>query len=136
MNLYAFTSAASAILSLALGFIVITLNPRSRLNRLFLIFCLSLTYMGFTEFGYRQAESLEAAMFWLKASALSPIVVSLFFNFALVFADQQKKWRNPSVYALVYLPAVIFIIVDAFSHWITGDPVRTAWGRYYYHFGV
>lgn len=128
MNIHAIISITSALLSLAVGVSVLTLNPRSQLHRLFFLFSLSVVYLGLTEFGYRESGDLATAVTWLRLSLLAPLVPALLLSFALVYSTTRKIWANPFVNTVIYGPAILFIAVDFLTSRLSGTPVRTSWG--------
>jgi len=131
MNLYAFISLASALISLFLGAMVFARDTRNRVNILFLAFSIAVAYWGLTEFGYRQADSLAVARFWLKLSDLGPLIFPILLHFAFVYTGRSSLMRQPRVAALIYAPALVFIGIDLLTDRITGGPVRQFWGWSY-----
>jgi PAS domain S-box-containing protein len=131
MNFYALISLIGAVLSLALGFFVVAREPSNRVHRMFLLFCLSVAYWCFTEYGYRQAELYAIASFWLKLSAICPLVISVFLHFALVYTGIHTSGRRRWILPLVYGPAIMFSLIDLPTSKITGQPMHAYWGWTY-----
>ncbi|WP_292416178.1 ATP-binding protein [Methanoregula sp.] len=97
----------SAFITCALGFFVYAKDPRSRINQLFLVGMLGGTYWAMGEFFFWQAASYDAALFWLKASALWPLVIAVTTHFILEFTEYPfaRKTKNALLILCLYLPA-------------------------------
>ena len=71
MNIYALTSLLAAVICIFIGNFIYYKNPENYLNKLVAIQSIIVAFLAFTEFGYRQAETINTAIFWLKLSTLS-----------------------------------------------------------------
>lgn len=131
MPIFALFSLLSAILCWTLGIYVYSRNPKSSVNRIFALFSLSLFYWSFAEFMLRQADTFETAYLWLKISSFWPFIIALLFHFGLIFAERQKLLSNKLAYLLIYLPALLFSLVELTTNLMSGDPVKKYWGYTY-----
>ena len=128
MSVLAFGSLVTLLLSLLLGNFVYFRDPRSSVNRAFMLLCLSFGYWAFTEFGLRLAGSYFIALFWLRATFLWPVAVALILRFALVFSG-RSRWLGSRPFALaLYGPAVLFSGAALLTDSILGVPVPRPWG--------
>ena len=105
---------ASAIVTYGLGIAVYTKNPRSSVNRLFLLAMLSASYWAAGEYLAWQATSASEVMFWLKASSFWTLVIVFTLHFLLAFTRHPlAEPRNLKYLALfLYLPAILISLVE------------------------
>jgi PAS domain S-box-containing protein len=85
-------------------------------------------FLAFTEYGYRQAETIGTATFYLQLSTLWILVPAILIHISLVFTDRKKLLESKFTYLLIYLPAVIILIVGLITHPIA---VHQYWGWTY-----
>ncbi|MFQ6101933.1 MAG: PAS domain S-box protein [Anaerolineae bacterium] len=131
MNIFALQSLVAFVMALFLGSYVYSKNPKGKLNRVYLCLCLSYAYLVFIEFEYLTAESFETAYFCQKAGAFWPFAMSISLHFALVLTEQSKLLRNRFTYPLIYVPALIFSLLDLTTNALTREPVKVYWGWTY-----
>ncbi len=88
-------------------------------------------FLAFTEWGYRQASTLEAAQRWVDAGAVWPLSLAALWSFGWMMSfdgrrQEVVRWRHA-----MYLPAVVFTALNFFA----SDAARTArlewWGYTY-----
>jgi PAS domain S-box-containing protein len=127
MTAFALVSLLTCAVTISLGTFVFYRNPQGTSNRVYFLYCLLGACWVFTEFGYRQAESLARAASWLRASALGTLVVPLELHFVLCIAEKKKLLEKKSTYFLLYVPALVFFVLEA-SGVIASRPVETHWG--------
>jgi PAS domain S-box-containing protein len=130
MNVLALSSLLAAVMAALLGDFVLYRNPRSALNRVFFLFCLSAAYASFTEFGYRQAESFATAHFWLRVGFLWTFLMPLQLHFILLFSGKTRLLENRLTYFLLYSPALALSLLHLFNLFGT-EPVKVYWGWTY-----
>ncbi len=128
MNAFALLSMLSCVIVFLLGSFIFLRDTRKPLSRIFMLLCLSLALWSFAEFGYRQADNLETAYFWLKLSDLSFIVSPVLLHFVLVFTREWRLLRSKLTYLLLYAPALVVILVSLTTDMIGGEPVKEYWG--------
>jgi PAS domain-containing protein len=127
MNPFDWLSLAASVTCLSLGVVVYSFNRRALLNKLFLMASLFAFFYAFTEVMMWQASSFQSAYFWNKIGSVWPFFVVLVFHFALAFTD--SSWlKNRLTYLLLYLPAVLFCIIEIFTDLINGPPIMQYWG--------
>jgi hypothetical protein len=130
MNAFSLLSLLASLISTGFGTIVLFRDPKRRLNQVFFLFSLVGSFWAFTEFGYRQAESLATAMFWMRASGLGELSLPLELHFVLCFTGQAKLLERRSTYLLLYAPALAFTAMEIAGA-LTMTPVRAYWGWTY-----
>ncbi len=126
--MFALSSLLASGIALFLGSFVFHRNPRKALNRVFLIYCLSAAYYAFTEFGYRQAESVDTAYFWWKVGAFWPFTVSLILHFTLIFTEKSQLLKGKFTYFLIYAPALMFSLMELTTNLLTTGLIKVYWG--------
>jgi len=130
MNFYAFSSLFAATVTFALGIFVLAKDSEKPINRIFFLYCLTGSFWAFSEFGYRQAESYQVALFWFRASSFALPVIPLQVHFVLYFTEMRKLSENILVYAILYVPPIIIAIIDLSSD-VLYDLERVPWGWTY-----
>ncbi|MAG34997.1 MAG: hypothetical protein CL878_01910, partial [Dehalococcoidia bacterium] len=94
MSIFAAFALADTIAALVFGNFIFYRNPRATINRVALLLGIVIAAWAFSKFGWRNAESFEAASFWLKVGALWPLAAAVLAHFALVFSEQTKLLRR------------------------------------------
>ncbi|MDK2973835.1 MAG: hypothetical protein PWP08_206 [Methanofollis sp.] len=110
----------SAFITWSLGMYVYAQNPGSRVHRLFLALTLAATYWALGEFFIWQAGSYDGVLFWLKASSFWTVVIALTAHFILAFtgtAPSKGVRRTLFLFASLYLPAIVFALIEIFTDW-------------------
>ncbi len=133
LNIYALVSIGCAVCVLAMGIVVYGKNPRNRTNVLFMVLCLTIAAMGFVEFLYRQAPTMERAMFWLNLGMPWALAVAVVLHFVLSFTESERALSRGITYVLIYAPALFFTIAGLLTEQFRGEPERMLWG---WHFRV
>lgn len=128
MNLFTLSSLLVSVICLFIGNFIYYKNPGNNLNRLVAILAFLIAFLAFTEFGYRQAETIETAQFWLRLSTLWPLVPSILIHISLMFTDKRKLLEHLSTYVLIYIPAIIISILGLMTNPIV---VHQYWGWTY-----
>ncbi len=128
MNIFAMFSLSGAIITFTLGLFIYAKDSNKLLNRIFMLFCISVSILSFSEFGMRQAESYDTAKFWFVLTGIFPLCAFLFFYFTLIFYKKDifknKKWLFP-----ILLPLTSIIIFLNFTITIFySNPIKTNWG--------
>jgi PAS domain S-box-containing protein len=112
MNPFALSSLISASMVFSLGAYVYFKKPQIPVNRIFFLYCLTGAFWALSEFGYRQAESYQTALFWFKASSFSLPIVPLQLHFVLQFTESSNNLGKKWLLLAFYIPAVIFGALD------------------------
>jgi len=127
MNAFDWLSLAASVTCISLGVVVYSFNRRALLNKLFLMTSFFAFFYAFTEVMMWQASSFESAYFWNKMGSVWPFFVVSVVHFALVFTG--SSWlKNKLIYLLLYLPAVLFWIIEISTDLINGPPIMQYWG--------
>ena len=129
MAISAFISLLNFLASLFVGILVYSQSSRKPVHKLFIIQCLLVAYTGFVEFMLRQSETSTAALLWLKANWIWPLILPVTFHFAVLFTRRssffQKSWALILIYAPAGLLATFWLLApDLFI----GDVVKQYWG--------
>lgn len=128
MNAFALLSLFSSGLIFILGSFIFFRDTRKPLNRIFMLLCTSLAFWAFTEFGYRQADSVDTARIWLDAGHLGYFVAPVTLHFVLVFTGESRLFQNRLTYFFLYLPAIVFALLGLTTDMLGGTPVKEYWG--------
>jgi PAS domain S-box-containing protein len=127
MNAFDWLSLAASVTCISLGVVVYSFNRRALLNKLFLIASFFAFFYAFTDVMMWQASSFESAYFWNKVGSVWPFFVVSVVHFALAFTG--SSWLKKRVtYLLLYLPAVVFSLIEVFTNLINGPPIMQYWG--------
>lgn len=132
-GIFAFLSLLSATVSFALGIFVFAKNPKNTVHKMFLLVCIFASYWAFTEYMIRISESPESAFIWLNLGALwifAPVIV---LHFTLLFTDSSiiQYRRRYLTYAAMYVPAMIFSVLELTTELIVSGVRPTYWGYAY-----
>ena len=130
MNIFAFTSLVFSFVIFSIGLTALSNNPNRKLNRVFFLFAVSVFYWSFIEFGFRQAESIETARFWLQAGFLWAFSIPLELHFIYLFAKNEKVLKRKVTYALLYVPAIAAALFTLIEPSAT-EPLKVSWGWTY-----
>jgi PAS domain S-box-containing protein len=127
MNIFTLLSLISSISCLLLGLIVFHFNRKSTLNKIFLLTALAAFVYAFTTVMMWNSTDFSSANLWNKMGTIWPFFVALVATFALVFTE--NKWlSNKLNYLIIFLPAVVFWLVDLSTNLINAPPVMEYWG--------
>jgi PAS domain S-box-containing protein len=107
----------SALITYGLGVYVFAKSPSSAVNRLFFAVTLSATYWALGEFLIWHSVSYDSYLFWLKASSFWILVVAITVHFILTFTDHplSKEKRRGVILIVLYLPALLFALIEIFT---------------------
>lgn len=128
MNPYAVMPLLGSVVALFLGTFVYLQDRTAPSNRLFLVVCLSMTFLSFDMFVYRQVDSEDVAWAWIRLGGLWPISDALIFHYALVFTGTLKSRLSRVATGGVYLTAIALAGVYVFTTAIWEGPVMRQWG--------
>jgi PAS domain S-box-containing protein len=124
MSIYAIISFLAFVIYLAFGIYVLKLDPKSRLNRAFVLLAASFAVWSFTYSLYYGAPNEQTAFFWYKISGLGRYLYPVFLlQIALILT--KRDIRNNWVFQiLIYLPAIIFLYGTFSTPFFIQDLVR------------
>lgn len=131
MSWFAFGSLLAAVICFAMGLFIYNQDRSNRLNQIFTLLCIVIAYVSFTEYGYRQAESVSQAIFWMQTSAFWPLQLSLLLHFALAYTEKDRWLKRWWTYLLLYGPAVAFTIITLINGYQATDVTKAYWGWTY-----
>ena len=129
LNLFSLLSLLSFTVYIYLGVYAFKLDPRSRLNRIFLLLCLDLAWWAFAYSFVYLAPDKEVLWVWFKLSAVGWCLLGGFaLHLVLVLTQQDKLLRKWWIYPVLYLPGMI-ILFQAWTGIVTAkDFIRTPLG--------
>jgi len=131
MNLLASLSIVSLVVAVALGFKVLASNPKDPINRIFVWACVLTAYTAFTNLGFYVAGDLQTAREWSQASAFWLLLISALLHFAVAFTTKLKHSEKWWLYVLIYVPALIFAILDFSINVFEAQVIQQSWGWFY-----
>lgn len=127
LSIYAIFAITASTICFVLAAVVYLFNRKGPLNRIFIFAIVFGAYSAFTTFMVIRANSAEAAYLWNKIGFLWPFFVVLLLQFVLVFTANPlatKRFR----YALLYVPAAVFAVLDLTTNDISGLAVSGPFG--------
>ncbi|MGZ7117311.1 MAG: histidine kinase dimerization/phosphoacceptor domain -containing protein [Methanobacterium sp.] len=130
MNIFAIISLVAFMVCFFLGNFIYHKNPKNQLNIMIALLCILVGFLAFTEFEYRQAETIQTAFIWLKISSLWPLVPSFLLHISLIFT-KSKFLKNKLTYLLIYLPPTIIILLSLSTNLMIDHVMRESWGWYF-----
>lgn len=128
MTLHSFISLFSAVLALIMGVLVMQQNKKSLLHRTYFLLSSLIFIIAFAEFGFRQAESIRAARFWLRISQCAPTLIPMIVFFAILYTGKIKRKNHLALFSALLTPAFLFIGLDISTGLLSGYPIHTNWG--------
>jgi PAS domain S-box-containing protein len=111
-----------------IGALVLVLNPRKILNRIFMLMSFSFAFWILVNFGFGMSRNIKEALFWISMFALWHFSVSFFLHFILAFTERTVWLKKPGAYAAIYAPACLFVLLDLWKSYTLGSPVQTSSG--------
>lgn len=100
------------IIYFLLGIYAIALNMKEQLNRVFLFICLSVSIWAFAFAVGNSASNYEEALIWRRISSFGwGVAYSLIVHFTLILTEARRALKTKWVYAALYLPAAINILI-------------------------
>ncbi len=95
-----------------------------------LMICVVMALRSLIEFGYRYASSPDEAMFWFRIDVIWPLAAPLFFHFSLIYSYVRSRIMKYITY-LIYATAFIVCLLEIFTDYVTGPPIKMDWGYTY-----
>ncbi|MFP4164939.1 MAG: ATP-binding protein [Chitinispirillaceae bacterium] len=126
ISLYTFLSLISTFVCLHLAAYVYFKNKKSRQNKLFSSLCLSLAFLCFVEFMFRESETPQRALFWLRFESVWSFSLALLLHFVLVYTKSLSR-NVRKILFLVYLPAFAFSILNLLYYQISLETKHWGW---------
>lgn len=119
-SLLSFAFFLVALISVLLGAYVIKLNPKRKVNRAFLLLCISLSIWSLGFALGNSAQDLNTSLFWRRIAAIGwTSIVSLTLHFLLLITRERiDKTKEKTLY-LLHIPALINMYIFSFSNKIS-----------------
>lgn len=130
MNVYAIISLIAFMTCFFLGNFIYHKNSKNQLNIMIAALCIIVGFLAFTEFMYRQAETLQIAFLWLKISSIWPLVPSLLLHISLIFT-KSNFLKKKLTYIFIYLPPMIIITLSLTTNLLLDQVLKEYWGWTY-----
>lgn len=113
MNVFSLVSIIAFMIYLIIGLYAFNMERRSKLNQLFLAFCLS---MSVWSFAYAFVYAGQDRDIWMKISAVGWCTFSSFvLHLALLFTE-NKYVKKTAVKLLLYIPSALFFYISVFLY--------------------
>lgn len=113
-NIISMTLFMTFVVDVIFGTYSLTLNIKSRLNRVFAGLCFCFALWGFIFAALNSSLTSEEALFWRRLSVLGwGVAYSLMLHFIIVLTESRwsQTQKKPLLLTSLYLPAFINIIV-------------------------
>ena len=108
-SIFSALSLAATIIYLNVGISAFKQNTKSKINRVFLLFCSSYAIWSFAySFAYI-ANSNSVFMIWNKISALGWCSFSAISLFIVLLITENKFADNKICMAIIFIPATVYI---------------------------
>jgi len=114
MIVYSIISFLASLIYVHVGLYVYRLNSKSKVNRIFLLLCIS---MGLWSFAYAFAYisvDVYSFSFWNKVSAFGWCTFSAIILDLVLHITKNRRVKNKIVTITIYLPAFIFLYMAIF----------------------
>jgi len=128
MNAFALLSLGASVAAVLVGSFVFSKGPRNPVNIAFFAISLLAAYYSFAEFGWRQAENISEANWWIRFGAFWPFVYATLLHGVLIFTERNRVLGWPIAYFLIYVPAATIALIEFNTLWITAEPTLKYWG--------
>lgn len=137
MNVFSAISIIAFMVYLFIGIHAFNIERKSRINQLFLAFCLSMSIWSFAyAFVY---VTTEEQYIWMKISAIGWCTFSSFILHLVLMFTESKLLRKTITKILIYTPSVLFFYISVFLFWKDSKPSKIIEnffyiGDFFYHF--
>ncbi len=128
MNFFALISLSCVIIVFVFGIIVYQKNTKNRLNLLFFLFSISVSYMAFAEFALRISLSYEESAFWIRYLCFWPFSQSFQIHFCMILTQKTELLKKKFTYFLIYFPAIFFSLIGLVTDYFGWKPLQVPWG--------
>ncbi len=134
-----FVLVVTSLVNIVLGLLVYLRNRRGTVNKVFLLFILSVVVWTSSNFFVDRSESYSGALFWTKITFIaSYYIASFLYFFSFVFPNRQLKQSRKIFY--LFTPA-LFLTAATFTDLVIGGvkdisihPIAPTFGPLYYFF--
>jgi PAS domain S-box-containing protein len=112
MSIYSLSSLLSFSIFIFLSAIVICLNFKNKINKIFFALCLSLAFWAISDFGFKNANSYNGAILWMKIYSVWHLCLAISVHFTLEFTKKKNILKNPITLFGLYGISLLLIYVD------------------------
>lgn len=113
MNAFSLILIILSALYFILGNKVLQLDRHATLNRLFFILNISLIIWSVASAFYISARDVATCIFWYKLSSVSfYLLIGILLHFFLTYAKKDKLLKKWWIHLVLYLPAIVFSILE------------------------
>ncbi|MBN2015313.1 PAS domain S-box protein [Candidatus Dojkabacteria bacterium] len=140
MNTYIIQDLVNLFSCLVLALVVFYKNPKNKAIILLVLYFLSAAYLDFIDLNILLAESIGRARIYGRLYIPGMLFsVSLLFHFVLLFTEQHDFLKKKVSYVIIYLPTVIFTLIDIPTGLLSGEIIRQVgswsltWKIFYAH---
>lgn len=137
MNGFSAISIMAFMTYLYIGIHAFNIERKSKINQLFLAFCLSMSVWSFAyAFVY---VTVEEQYIWMKISAIGWCTFSSFILHLVLLFTENKIIRRTITKVFIYTPSVLFFYISVFLFWKDAKPSKFIEDFFYigdflYHF--
>jgi len=111
MLYYPISALLNTIIFITLCLIVITNNPKSRLNRSFCYFSVSIILWSFSYFLWQLSDNYNDALFWCRMLTIGACFIpSTFFHFSLILIEKFNRY-----YKTLFITYILSITLSLLS---------------------
>lgn len=101
---------------IVLGNYILWLNPRSNINRIFYVSCLSISVWAFCFSVANSAADYETSLVWRRIASVGwGSAYSVFLHFFILLTERKKVLKSKVLYLLLYIPVLVNIYVFGIS---------------------
>lgn len=117
------SALVNVIASIGLGLLLLFKDFRSKVNRLFFAFCLSVAIWSGCYFIWQLSTTYESALFWSRGLMFGAIFTAPFYlHLVLEFVGVEEKYKK--FLWLLYSNAIIWVILDFTVYFISAVEPR------------
>ncbi len=119
----------SLIANLILSTVILSVDSRNRLNRLYSVFTLAVAYWSIFKILQITADSAESAGLFYKISSLGwTILPSVYFIFVIEFTKAQNRILRQVISPLLFLAGILFAFLTIGTDLMLAGMVPEKWG--------
>lgn len=131
MNIFSAISIMAFMIYMFIGIYTFSIERKSKINQLFLAFCLSMSIWSFAyAFVYVTGEE---QYIWMKISAIGWCTFSSFILHLTLLFTENKIIKYRFTKFLIYIPSVLFFYISVFLYW--KDTVPSKFIQNFFNYG-
>ncbi|MEW6557888.1 MAG: ATP-binding protein [Elusimicrobiota bacterium] len=129
MNMFSLLSFFAFIVYLYLGIHALRLDPKAKLNRIFMLLCLSFAVWAFGNVFMFPAPNKEACWLWFRISSFGFCTFAgIVLHFALILTKKGILLKNWWIYSILYLPGIVFLCRSLTGVLLAKDFIQQSYG--------